>query len=380
MVKEFSLDLLSNEKNQVTLLLDVCGEALKKESKPIVLFGAGGIGQFYLSILKRLDNLREIYFCDNNSNKWGQVIDGVPVISFNELNKKYRECYIIVTSLAFYHDLRMQLEEKGLKPLLDLSIHSVITDDIHFYDAFQNYKKFISDHLTEFSTVYRRLEDEFSRRVYIDRLNYCITLNTKYLAPLKSVSSQYFERGIVSISDNEIFIDGGGYTGDTVDEFIKQTDGKFSTIYSFEPEISKHMEFQKKVKGYKNVHLIDKGLWSNSTVLKFNALGSGSSNVDKNGDILINVTSIDEFLQESPVTFIKMDIEGVELEALKGAEQSIKKYRPKLAICVYHKPEDIIEIPLYLNEIVPTYKFYLRHYNYGGSETVLYAIPSEVTC
>ncbi len=70
-----------------------------------------------------------------------------------------------------------------------------------------------------------------------------------------------------------------------------------------------------------------------------------------------------------------MDIEGAEFDALKGAEKTIKKYKPKLAICVYHNPLDIVNIPLYIKELVPEYKIFLRHYSESSSETVCYAIP-----
>jgi hypothetical protein len=87
--------------------------------------------------------------------------------------------------------------------------------------------------------------------------------------------------------------------------------------------------------------------------------------------------SLDEYLknEKEPVTFIKMDLEGAELNALKGAEQTIKEQKPKLAISIYHKPEDIWEIPNLLLELVPDYKFYIRHYTLIGAETVLYALP-----
>lgn len=91
-------------------------------------------------------------------------------------------------------------------------------------------------------------------------------------------------------------------------------------------------------------------------------------------DIVINVISIDEKLNGNPVSVIKMDIEGSELEALKGAERTIKKFKHGLAICVYHKPEDIIEIPSKILELNPDYKLYLCHYSYVDTETVLYAI------
>ena len=74
------------------------------------------------------------------------------------------------------------------------------------------------------------------------------------------------------------------------------------------------------------------------------------------------------------VTYIKLDIEGAELEALKGAKKIIQKYKPRLAVCIYHKKEDLIEIPQYLKELVPEYKFYVRHYSNTTWETVLYAV------
>ena len=87
----------------------------------------------------------------------------------------------------------------------------------------------------------------------------------------------------------------------------------------------------------------------------------------------IEVTALDVCLYYKGVTFIKMDIEGAEYEALKGAERIIREQKPKLAICVYHKPEDIWELPELILEFNESYKFYLRHYSYQDNETVLYA-------
>lgn len=82
---------------------------------------------------------------------------------------------------------------------------------------------------------------------------------------------------------------------------------------------------------------------------------------------------LDDFLQEK-VTFIKMDIEGAEMDALKGAEQTIRKYKPKLAISIYHEENDFWEIPLLIKSFVPEYQFYVRHHSDNCSETILYAI------
>jgi len=129
------------------------------------------------------------------------------------------------------------------------------------------------------------------------------------------------------------------------------------------------------MKNYNNVKVINKGLWHKKETLKF-CNNSSASYINSSGEEIIEVVSLDEELKDEkePVTFIKMDIEGAELNALKGAEQTIKKYKPKLAICIYHKSEDVWEIPSLLLEFVPDYKFYIRHYDFSSSETVLYAL------
>ena len=100
------------------------------------------------------------------------------------------------------------------------------------------------------------------------------------------------------------------------------------------------------------------------------------SRIDENGEDEVEVRALDEVV-DGKVTFIKMDIEGAELQALFGAEKTIKKYKPKLAICIYHRLEDILEIPAYIHSIVPEYKFYIRHYSFSTSETVLYATIAD---
>lgn len=100
----------------------------------------------------------------------------------------------------------------------------------------------------------------------------------------------------------------------------------------------------------------------------------GGGNINKDGEEYIEVDSIDNLLSDIPVTFIKMDIEGAEMEALKGAEKVIRVYKPKLAVCIYHRYEDLYEIPMYIKSLVPEYRLFVRHYSDSPSETVLYAV------
>ena len=113
-------------------------------------------------------------------------------------------------------------------------------------------------------------------------------------------------------------------------------------------------------------------VYDNNSKLYFSS-NSSSTKISNDGDIEVDVIKLDDFFKahEAP-TFIKMDIEGAELAALKGCAETISRYKPKLAICVYHKPEDIFEIPEYILSLNPDYKMYLRHYTNLVNETVLY--------
>ena len=88
---------------------------------------------------------------------------------------------------------------------------------------------------------------------------------------------------------------------------------------------------------------------------------------------MITSVPLDEVLKE-PATFIKMDIEGAEYNALLGAEQMIRQHHPRLAICVYHSLEDYIRIPLLIRSFYHGYQFYFRHHSVTSGESVFYAI------
>jgi len=157
--------------------------------------------------------------------------------------------------------------------------------------------------------------------------------------------------------------------------------GEYEKIYAFEPckqlvPICQKRFMENNIERYE---LIEKVCWSEKTEVCFETREeelSASYVSEERGKTKLMADSIDNILaraESDRVTFIKMDIEGSELEALKGAEKSIIKWRPRLAISIYHKPEDILEIPAYLLGLVPDYNFYIRHYSSGLHETVLYA-------
>lgn len=189
--------------------------------------------------------------------------------------------------------------------------------------------------------------------------------------------NQYFDLPQLYHVDNESFVDAGCYDGKTNLEFIKWSKEKYSHIYAFEADPKNLIKVKKnlnKAKIRDKIDIIPKGVWSNNTILKFNSMNNIGSLIQEEGIIDLPVTTLDNKLCDKEITFIKMDIEGSELNALKGAKKIICEQKPKLAISLYHKRKDILDIPDLLLSYNPEYKFYLRHYSLCNCETVLYAI------
>ncbi|MCM1211813.1 MAG: FkbM family methyltransferase [Blautia sp.] len=176
----------------------------------------------------------------------------------------------------------------------------------------------------------------------------------------------------------EVFVDAGGFDGFTTKEFFRWCGGN-GYSYCFDADTGNLDTLKDNLADYGNCEIIPKALWSESTVLSMRMTGNYASSVtgQKAGNDIqeIHAVALDDFIQEKKVTFIKMDIEGAELEAIKGAKRIIMEQRPRLAISIYHKAEDIWEIPQLLLKYYTGYKFYMRHYSFDGYDTVLYAIP-----
>lgn len=174
---------------------------------------------------------------------------------------------------------------------------------------------------------------------------------------------------------NEVFLDCGCFDGRTSVLFERYCDGGYDRIIAFEPSPINYERCLLVLKDYPNTTIISSGIDMNPGQINFSANLGGSSRINLDSDLTVPVTTLDIECAHERVTFIKMDIEGMELRALQGAKEIIKNNKPKLAICVYHELEDIYTIPEYLLSLCGDYKFWLRHYSVGHSEeTVLYAM------
>ena len=338
---------------------------------PIILYGAGAVGVDVANTFLHY-GIEILCFCDKY--KTGiQKDTGLPIISPQMLLTEYKNALIVISTIYFSDEIKNDLHELG------------VPETRIFSEFFQNLHTLPPDAveaiLDGYERAYNLFDDVKSKKIIMGRLQCYMTyrpLIPMYMAPLEMspLKSQYFEKEIITLQNDEVFVDGGMYTGDTAEIFIDILNGKYRHYYGFEPDKKNCAEAIKRLSKEANVTVAAKGLWGRESQLKFSGDLTASSRLDeKDGSFLIDVTALDLFFSDKPPpTFIKMDIEGAELEALKGSDGLIRKYKPKLAICAYHKPEDIYALPELIASYRSDYKFYLRHYTNSLNETVLYAV------
>jgi len=227
----------------------------------------------------------------------------------------------------------------------------------------------------ELQWMYDQLQDSISKDTFVAYVNQKLSAKQGYLNKVKS-ENQYFDE-MVRLGTKEIFIDCGGYTGDTADAFIealqKRNIETYQEIISFEPDNENIIKMkERKLKKHKCMQMC---VGDRAGFIFFEEKGSATSVISESGKNSVPINTIDNVMNGEMVTFIKMDIEGSELEALKGAEGTISTYHPTLAISIYHKKEDLYEIGKYIHSLCDTYKFYIRAYYDEVVDVVLYAIP-----
>lgn len=176
----------------------------------------------------------------------------------------------------------------------------------------------------------------------------------------------------------EVFVDCGGFDGATSLQFAKHCPN-YEKIFIFEPDAQNVATIEGTIKEHqlRSCEIIPHGLWNEATTLRFHTGREDVCGVSEEGDSSLEVVSLEDALGNQRVTFLKMDIEGAEEMALLGGKQLIQSQKPKLAISIYHKPEDILTLPLLIHSFVPDYQFFLRHYTGCDDDTILYAMVPE---
>lgn len=348
------------------------------KDRKIICYGAGsGYLTFAQSILFQYGYKAELIIDSKFSGN--TTFDGVAATSLSDYypSKEELDNSIVVITVGnskLYGEIIDCLQKKGFKNIV--AIHDIYEFSHFFPEELQKcgYNFYLKNKENIFD-AFELLEDAESREIFLGFLKTHI-LRTPIEIPSNQPEDQYFPHDI-KICYTHI-INGGSYDGDTI-KILNSKIGKVDSIICFEPELDNYRLLTRYIRNASdrlatNIVAFPCGLFSESKQLRFNQGKKNNSVISDGGNGLIQCVALDDAIPTFKPTFINMDIEGAEVEALKGAKNIILKNKPDLAICVYHCPNHIWEIPLFLDELRLNYKFYLRNYSGYTNDTVLYAV------
>jgi FkbM family methyltransferase len=343
--------------------LQIYNDISKKIDQGLILFGAGQYGAASIEFLmgKGIEIKGVI---DNSPSKIGKKIHGVTVIERDDVLAKEAEI-ILVTARHAVRDIAKVAPR-------DVSCISFDTWLLHEY-------------YSEYKSLYEKFTDIESKKCLVSILLTMLTGDERYCAEV-AVGNQYFALPQFINNGTEYFVDAGAYVGDTVEKFIWAHNGAFKKIYAFEPgpmqwgalntrlcRLTKEWALDSS-----KLDLINAGLGRSKAFASLNIqddhlLGANlTTNAEKSDEFDIPIDSLDNILNGEPVTFLKADIEGMEMDMLHGAKKSIRKYKPKMALSVYHKPDDLINIVAFVRDIDQNYRMALRQHSPLLMDTTLY--------
>lgn len=303
------------------------------------------------------------------------LVVGGRLIEPREL-EQYKNGYILIKGClehCFFDDELFRLGWKGCKAVFevtDLGENKGIVEPISI--------EYFRNHFVYFLKIYNTLGDSKSKDSYEGFLRTKLFGdNTKQKVNVEPVE-YFFEGSPWDYQDDDIFVDCGAYDGDSMLSYINACRGKYKEIIACEPDKGNFKKLKETVKdkSIRDVIPLNIGVYEEKGVINFNSTETMESRVDSEGDS-IEVDAIDNFCDGKSISIIKMDIEGCELKALKGARKTITESRPILMICAYHKEEDIISIFQYIESIVKGYRWYFRCHRPSTYEAVYYIVPEE---
>ena len=352
----------------------------RKINKPVVLYGAGNLGKMAKDFFGHL-NMPFMYVVDKNaagyqSDKFWQgtrVIQPDNVSTADKKDSLLVVCIVTVPLIA----MRDELAAAGWK------------DIAFFYDVAEAYRdchpigngwfmnKTSENEKESIKKVYNSLSDDVSRMHYLQFITWRrLRIELRSGDSEINVNNRFFIPEVVDVlNENEVFVDCGAHNGSVVKKFLDNVKHKYKNIYAIEPDRENFKSCRSVLKDIKDVSMIECALGDRAGEGNFNQGFDFASRLGTSGKSKVKIVTLDSL--NVPATFIKMHIEGGELTALKGSSQTIKKYRPILAVTTYHNPDGVCLIPNYFIDNARDYLFLMRLHSWAGTGAVFYAIPKE---
>lgn len=344
-------------------------QTLTQANKPIVLYGMGNGADKILSETDRLGIPLSGVFASDDFVR-GQSFHGFPVEPLSSLEKRFPNCIILLAFGTHREEILRRIETLAGR-------HELYAPDVPVAGGELFDHAFAESHAGELREACSLLADDFSRFVFRSVVAY--KLSGRIGPLLRADTSRTGDlQTLFRFSGREAYFDGGAYNGDTIREFLTLTGGRFSCIHAAEPDPKSYRKLERFVResALSPVFLYPAALWKEEALLPFSARAARGSHAGETASCAVPAYSIDHLLEGRTLTYLKLDVEGAEKEALLGAAKTIRAFRPKLSIAAYHKSEDLFALPLLIHRLEPSYRIFLRrHRCLPAWDVILYAAP-----
>jgi FkbM family methyltransferase len=347
----------------------------------ILIYGAGNVGRDVFRILGAR-GIKAAGFLDRKAALQDRC-SGVPVHSpdWDGLSapQRRRTCVVVALHNGDVEILPIMdyLHDRGYGKIVSpVEFHYQFSDEMgdrFWLTSRSSYRAWER----EICEGYTAWEDEHSRQLYLRFLEFRVGGNYADLPPIDA-DRQYFPVTVPPWKHPLRFVDGGAYDGDTL-RSAAESQYEIEAAAVFEPDSVNCAKLREYVSslGNKAIQVCPYGIYSTTDRLSFAAGGSPSSRSDENGDTKIQMVALDDFIPSFRPNLIKFDIEGAEYDGLLGAKRIIRENRPGLAICVYHRPQDMWRIPILVRSWGLGYSLFMRIHKNNGFDLVMYAMPPE---
>jgi FkbM family methyltransferase len=351
----------------------------------IVIYGCGNLGRKLAQALRQAGTPAAA-FIDGNKTLWGKSVLALPVYGVEEAARLYgKDAVFVVAVWSPGKDRRFE----AIKQTLQAAGCNKV---VHFLPLFWKHAETLLPHyrldlpsqaLAQKDPMVRAFEllaDEPSRAEFLVQLEWMLLGDGGLVPPGEPIGDTYFPADLFRLSGQECFVDCGAFDGDTLRTFLRRTNNSFAGIVAYEPDPDNCVKLGQYVHSLPDelqtkVRIEQCALGSTAGIVRFAAMGSVSSSITADGSIEVALKRLDDTLQDAAPTYIKMDIEGAEIETLRGGQRAIQTFHPKLAACVYHLQDHLWQIPLEMKRLNPDAALYLRRYDDEFGDVVCYSVP-----
>ncbi|MFI5232764.1 MAG: FkbM family methyltransferase [Gemmatimonadales bacterium] len=362
-------------------------QAARGRSASIILMGSGGLGRRALAGLRR-HGVEPLAFVDNGRARQGTMVDGIPVLSPEHAAREHgaRAAFVVTiwgaNSPHRFDHSRRQLNALGCDVVVPFPLLFWKYPDGTLPHYSQDLPHGVTDAASDVLRAADLWEDDASRAEYLSQVRFRLLADFDGLAhPVKY--PQYFPDDIFTWRDDEWIVDGGAYDGDSIRSLASVRGDRFNHVLALEPDPANYARLLATVAALPaamraKIDCRQLALASAPGTLHLDAMGNASSSTTVAagaGTIAVAAEPLDTTLGGAAPTYIKLDIEGAEPDALTGARKTIVAHGPALAVCVYHRQDHLWSIPLMLRELRDDYAFFLRPHNEEGWDLICYAVP-----